>query len=122
MLSQFLENYDTAAKLLILKEHLTPTLMLIIRRHPQLSDKVVGEVLEQCHHDQSLLSDMIESISKNDMALLFGSIWRNFRENGKKRSLLESPSFSNLVDELNNGLEDPEYALNSLRATALLAA
>ena len=28
LLSQFLENCDTGAKLLILKEHLTPTLML----------------------------------------------------------------------------------------------
>ena len=42
LLKNFMDNYDKGAKLNILKEHLTPTLMLIIRRHPQLSDKVVG--------------------------------------------------------------------------------
>jgi hypothetical protein len=30
----------------MIREHLTPTLMLIIRRHPQLTDKVVQNVLE----------------------------------------------------------------------------
>ncbi len=42
----FLENYDKDTRIKMIREHLTPTLMLIIRRHPQLTDKVVQNVLE----------------------------------------------------------------------------
>jgi hypothetical protein len=38
----FLENYGTEARVRVVRDHLVPTLMLVLRRHPQLADRVVA--------------------------------------------------------------------------------
>ena len=63
--------------------------------------------MEVTNHNSELLSDMVDNISKNDISLLFTSIWKSFKENGKKKSLQESSVFATMVDQLHYGLEDP---------------
>ena len=82
----------------MVSEHLSATLMLIVRRHPQLIDKVVTNLLELTDYDETVLADMYKNTSKNEVCALFMSVWRVFARRGMKRELIENEVFLRMVD------------------------
>lgn len=59
-----MEAVDQAVRTALLREHLTATLVLVIRRHSHLIDKVVTTALELTAFAPELLDEMVELTAK----------------------------------------------------------
>lgn len=54
--------------------------MLIIRRHPQLTDKVVQDMIYSTDFNPIFISDMYDNTSKTDITMLFLALWKCFSQ------------------------------------------
>lgn len=100
----------------LLREHLLPTLVLMVRRHPQLVDKIVSAVVELGGYREDILSEFVESSPKGDLNNILVSLWRVYRGDKREKTLLKSPVFDKLIAHANSSLKDSELCLSSLDA------
>jgi hypothetical protein len=105
----------------LLREHLLGTLVLMVRRHPQLDDKIVSAVAELGDYKEDILAEFVESCPKNDLNSILVSLWRVYRADKREKSLLRSPVFDKLIAHANSSLKDAELSLSSLDAMIELA-
>jgi hypothetical protein len=96
---------DQAARTALLKEYLTATLVLVIRRHPHLIDKVVTTALELVAFSTELLDEMVELTAKPELNNLLIALWRAYSGARLEDRLVESSAFDRLVTNANSSLK-----------------
>lgn len=62
--------------------------MLVMRRHPQLNDKVVQSMIVSTDFNPVVIDDMYDNTSKNDITMLFLALWKCFSQS-EKTSIFE---------------------------------
>lgn len=102
-----MESIEAGPRMVLLKEHLIATLMLVIRRHPHLIDKVVGTTLEMASFSADFVNEMVDLTGKNELNNLLISLWRAFSKAKLEDRFIASPSFDKLILHANNSLKDP---------------